>query len=353
MNWRENYVRLNEYLDYLDEVLGRSEATVKRNRLRLRHVLEWAKEISLSEAPDIRPVFPQYIKKTTRANSSSIPLSPAGIERTCQTARSFFGWLHQHHKRQYAALTPKWVETIQPPRMPSKLKAKREVVTLEMVRTLIALPDDGNLRLRRDKAAAAFLFLSGIRAGAFCTLPICCIDISARTVRQDPAMGVRTKNGKAAVTHLLDIPDLLAVVEEWDAYIRTQLPPSGLWYPVLAGSFGRLRIRDASAGKFRYETVRQNIRRLFKLAGLPPMSPHKFRHGHAVFGLTHSKNPADYKAVSMNLMHTNLGITDSIYAMLPEAEAGMRIGRLGTGTEQSNEDLIAQFQEFLAQRQST
>ena len=45
------------------------------------------------------------------------------------------------------------------------------------------------------------------------------------------------------------------------------------------------------------------MRKLFEFADLPYKSPHKFRHGHAVYALQHAKTMADYKAVSMNLMH--------------------------------------------------
>ncbi len=42
---------------------------------------------------------------------------------------------------------------------------------------------------------------------------------------------------------------------------------------------------------------------------------------------------ADYKAVSQNLMHANLGITDSIYAMLSDADVSSRIANLGNGVD--------------------
>ena len=68
--------------------------------------------------------------------------------------------------------------------------------------------------------------------------------------------------------------------------------------------------------------------------GLPYRSPHKFRHGHAVYRLTNSKEIADLKAVSQNLMHSNLGITDGIYGMLSTANVGKRIAGLGNLAEE-------------------
>jgi hypothetical protein len=42
-----------------------------------------------------------------------------------------------------------------------------------------------------------------MRAGAFSTLPISAVDLSSRTIKQWPALGVKTKNGKSATTYLL------------------------------------------------------------------------------------------------------------------------------------------------------
>ena len=38
---------------------------------------------------------------------------------------------------------------------------------------------------------------------------------------------------------------------------------------------------------------------------------------------------ADYKAVSMNLMHGDIRVTDSVYAPLPSSDVQRRIARLG------------------------
>jgi hypothetical protein len=70
-------------------------------------------------------------------------------------------------------------------------------------------------------------------------------------------------------------------------------------------------------------------------------SAHKFRHGHAVYGLQHAKTIADYKAVSMNLMHEDIKITDEIYAPILSNEIKDRIGRLNErSNEPSNGELV-------------
>jgi len=67
---------------------------------------------------------------------------------------------------------------------------------------------------------------------------------------------------------------------------------------------------------------------LMTLAGLTYKSAHKYRHGHAVYGLLHARTPADFKALSMNLMHSSTRITDETYAFLSEGEVREHILRL-------------------------
>jgi integrase len=192
-----------------------------------------------------------------------------------------------------------------------------------------------DIATKRDKAAAAFLFLSGMRATAFCTLPISCVDLANRTVMQFPTLGVKTKNKKAAITRLLEIPDLLEIVSEWDAYVRERLPATSPWYALTETSFGAQELSENQPGVYRIVGLGRNIKALFRKVGLPPLSPHKFRHGHAVYGLKLAKEVSDLKAVSMNLMHSSMGITDAIYAVLSDKDMQERIAQLGqsSGTE--------------------
>lgn len=70
------------------------------------------------------------------------------------------------------------------------------------------------------------------------------------------------------------------------------------------------------------------MKALFTRAQLEYKSPHKFRHGNAVYGLLHAQTLADYKAVSMNLMHENLETTDGIHAPLLSSDVKSRITSL-------------------------
>ena len=67
-----------------------------------------------------------------------------------------------------------------------------------------------------------------------------------------------------------------------------------------------------------------------KLTGLTYKSAHKFRHSHALYGLLDAHTPADFKAVSMNLMHSSTRITDETYAFLAEGDVWEHILHLAS-----------------------
>lgn len=105
-----------------------------------------------------------------------------------------------------------------------------------------------------------------------------------------------------------------------------------------------------SIGEHRVTLARRNIRDWLKQAGLPYRSPHKFRHGHIHYGLAHAKDIADFKAVSMNAMHSSMEITDQFYSVLNDDEVSSRIGKLGKDRagESEDEEAIRLLKEALA-----
>ena len=72
---------------------------------------------------------------------------------------------------------------------------------------------------------------------------------------------------------------------------------------------------------------------------LPYYSPHKFRHGHAVYALKNAKDVPALKAVSQNLMHANISTTDGIYGVLSETDVREQIDLLGRDSENKNRNL--------------
>lgn len=327
---RQNYTKTRKHLTYLQEVMQLTPASLDRYRFYLRHLLLWAEEKDFSQAAEIRPTLPAYLAglpgKAGQGN-----LAGATQKKILDTGKRFFRWAKVTYPREFHGLPLTWIDTLRMVRQP-QVTSENVFVSEEEVRQLLAVPaEPDNLALIRDQAAAAFLFLSGMRGSAFVTLPVSAIDLENRTIRQWPELGVRTKNGKKATTFLLHIPDFLEAVTKWDAMVRGSTPAFAPWYAPIEHYWGEQSLSQEEPGQHRLQGLEKRLELLFSLARLEYKSPHKFRHGHAVYGLLHARTMADYKAVSMNLMHESIEITDSTYAPMVSSDVQLRIAGLSGG----------------------
>lgn len=340
---RANYRLVQDFLDHLRQVLQIGPVSAERYRSYLRHLLLWADAADFAQAHLLRPTLPDYLAALAAA-AGAAPRAAATQKKIVQNARRLFTWAKMTFPRPFRELPMAWIEALRPPRTAAEPHGEHVFVTLDEVRQLAAVPNPhADPALLRDQAAAALLYVSGMRVGALATLPLAALDLPARTVKQWPSLGVLTKNRKSATTYLLDLPELLAVVERWDRLVRAQLPPEAMWYTPIIVRWASTSLSPGAPGTGRPIAIAKRLRRQFKLAGLPPRSPHKFRHGHAVWALQHAPTMADYKAVSMNLMHEDVQVTDGIYAPLLGSEVRDRIGRLsdrGLGSEPLETDLV-------------
>lgn len=94
---------------------------------------------------------------------------------------------------------------------------------------------------------------------------------------------------------------------------------------------------------------------LLNRVGLSYHSPHEFRHGHIQSGMAHSKTVADFKAVSSNVLHSSMDITNEVYSQLGDDEICNRINGLNQAEAipgYNLRDEFALFQEFLAWQES-
>jgi site-specific recombinase XerC len=85
-----------------------------------------------------------------------------------------------------------------------------------------------------------------------------------------------------------------------------------------------------TAGKHRNIQARKDLEDWLKRVGLPYHSPHKFRHGNAVYALKNAKDVSALKAVSQNLMHKNLRVIDGVYGILSDLDVKEQMAMLGT-----------------------
>jgi integrase len=324
---RDNYLLVHRNLAYRENVQQNDQHTVATYWQSLKHLLQWAGKRNFREADKIMPPFPEYLLSARNESYAGAPLdrplTPKYMGKILSHARAFFEWARLY-ERGFGGISEAWIKTLLVRRsagIQSRLQ-ERSYWRLEDIRKIIALKPD-NLREERDIAALAFLFVSGMRIGAFVTLPAACVDITRRRVMQLPEMGVQTKNSKAAITFLLPITDLLAIVKKWDDRLKT-LKGEYNWYPALNtdGWAGTELKHGLLTGQYtgRAEAFDKGMKLLCDRAGVPYKSPHKIRHGHGVYGVKHAKDMGQLKAISQNMMHAHVGITDGIYGKLAEDE---------------------------------
>lgn len=165
-------------------------------------------------------------------------LAATSQKKIIETARRFYQWTKSTYPKEFRGLSASWIDLLRPSRL-APPAIEHEYVSLDEMRQLVQfqVPDD-DLALKRDQAAAALLFLSGMRASAFVSLPIQAIDLESRSIKQWPELGVKTKNHKRATTYLLPIPELFQVVANWDALVRSALPATASWYAPVSTSWG-------------------------------------------------------------------------------------------------------------------
>lgn len=323
---RDNWIITNKYLDYRRDVLQNDIKTIRSGRVVLAHILNWADDKPFASAPKIRPTLPEYLL-SVRRDGKPDPLSPAHMAKILTWARSLFEWLRLDHPSTFRQLSPSWIQSLRLRRSASVRSrvAVRQYWSLDDVNRIVSYVPD-TLRKRRDLAALAFIFLSGMRGGAFVTLPIRSVDLVNNCVYQYPEWGVMTKNSKAGVTYLLPIPQLLDVVREWDTYVRAHANNHNVaWYASMDNLGLAIKPDDVVSGiavAGRRGALYQGFRELCDLAGVAWKSPHKLRHGHGVYGLRHANNMEEYKAVSQNMMHDSVVTTDRTYSGLLNNDVG-------------------------------
>lgn len=340
---KKNWQLTRKYLEYRLRVDQITKGSLKKEETHIRYVLNWAQEYSFQQVMVLRPTLPEYLL-SARLDGCDGQLSAVYLKKMLATARYFFSWLSDN-QIGYRTIRNNWIQTLKIKRL-SDIPKNREAVTLEEIFIIAASPAR-TITERRARAALVFLFLSGMRIGAFVTLPLRAVNISERKIIQYSSLGVRTKNNKNAITYLLDIPELLAVVQEWDDEIRTILPPSGYWFAPLSPETGEIDNTVVSVGEHRSTLARRGMKEYQNSVGLSYHSPHKFRHGFVQYGAAHSRNIAEYKAVSMNVMHSSMKITDEFYSNLDDGEIKNRITALSNQKEDKEADELARYKRFL------
>ncbi|MCD4671330.1 MAG: hypothetical protein K8R77_01590 [Anaerolineaceae bacterium] len=181
----------------------------------------------------------------------------------------------------------------------------------------------------RTRAACVFLLLSGMRIGAFLTLPLQAVDMDKLLIRQWTSLGVHTKLGKNATTTIVNLreyPQLIEVVRSWDAKVRAVSPSEGYWFPNIHPLTGELD-PAAMKGKYRASGFGKDLHTfLATKVDMHYKSAHKFRHGHIRLLRDRVERFDDIEAIAHNCMQTVE--TMLRYARMSENSAQKRIHQM-------------------------
>lgn len=180
--------------------------------------------------------------------------------------------------------------------------------------TQVDLPDDDvidrianikteTLTEERTKATCIMLFMSGMRVGAFVTLPIKCVNIKKQKINQDPLCGVEVKCNKTALTNMLRNSKLLEIIAAWDNKVRSFYGPDGLWYPNLRNPY-EFAAPGYTAGEYRQTGICQDIKKLLEKNGITYYSPHPFRHAFVRYCKDRCTTLAEAESIANQTMQT-------------------------------------------------
>ncbi|RKX17454.1 MAG: site-specific integrase [Candidatus Zixiibacteriota bacterium] len=228
----------------------------------------------------------------------------------------------------------------------------------EQVKELVSSISINNDIDRRDQALIAFMFLTGIRYHALCSLSLGCIDLEKLVVNQDPRLGVHTKGGKVITTLILRFDEeLVEILKEWINYLIKKLKfgPSDPLFP-------KTQVSQADEGySFEANGISQgfwsnsnSIRNILKLrttnAGLPYFNPHSFRHAACQLALKLCRTPEELKALSQNFGHESVTTTLKSYGTLDDSRVSDVINNIDFSKKKnvdSKQISIADLEEFV------
>ncbi len=77
------------------------------------------------------------------------------------------------------------------------------------------------------------------------------------------------------------------MVKDWDSLVRSELHDNALWFACLSPKTGSFDKTIIEVGANRRSRAYKDLKDWLDRVGLPFHSPHKFRHGYAIFGIKH------------------------------------------------------------------
>jgi integrase len=348
----ENELQKRTYFSYLREAHGRDDATVDRVAASL------ARFEASTRGRDFRRfhreqavAFKGKLLEAVNARTGE-RLSKATVLSTVRELRAFFLWLAREpgyrskiafSDADYFNLSDKDVAIARARREPNPPTAQ------QMRRVLDSMPTTTVLE-RRDRALVALATLTGARAAALASFRFGHVNAIGRFVDQD-ARVVRTKFAKTFRTdfHRL-VPGAFEIFTDWCVELQRDHAwgPDDPLFPrpqMGVGANGRFAPIGLSRKGWGTSTpVRDIFRRAFKAAGLPYRNPHSLRAMLVRHYMEMDLSPAQLKAVSQSLGHSDVLTTFTSYGQLPTHRQSELIRTITQHNAQTEHDPLAELE---------
>ncbi|WP_346908070.1 site-specific integrase [uncultured Roseibium sp.] len=310
------------YQTHMKEARGLDVKTIDA---RMRHLGQFAASLAGKDLTSLKPndiiCFKKSLNGPDKENvPESVSLAAPTIVQTCHDLRTFIEWLSK--QPGYRSLLRDLADYCTPSRRMTALahapKARYEPSPDEIKSMLEAMPTTTSQE-RRDRAAIAFLYLTGVRDGALISLRLKHVDAASKLVNQD-ASEVNTKFSKTMRTLWFPVgTDIATIVTNWIDERRASGAQDD--DPLFPRTPSAVRSRMSSIRDEFWKTsspVREVIRKATEAAGVPYFRPHAIRATIARMCLTWARSPEELKALSQNLGHEDIGTTMKHYATLGE-----------------------------------
>lgn len=321
----ENERQKRAYFAFLREAHGRDGATVDRVAASLARFEDSTKARAFKSFHREQAVaFKARLSGAVSARTGE-RLSKASVLSTLRDLRAFFLWLAQEpgYRSKIAFSDADYFNLSDKDVAIARASRKADPPTLEhMRRVLEAMPTTTALE-RRDRALVAFACVTGARASALASFRLGHVNVAESVVEHD-ARTVRTKFAKTFRTdfHRL-VPGAAEIVADWCAELEREhaFGPNDPLFPQadmgLDADGGFAPVGLSRKGWASSAPVRDVFKRAFAAAGLPYKNPHLMRdmlaHAYMAMDLT----PAQLKAVSQSLGHSDVLTTFTSYGQLP------------------------------------
>lgn len=269
---------IDAYLDHVRVERGLADNSVQAYA---RDLAKFAAHLETSEIDVLQAI-------TTSAVSSflvrlgSDGMGPRSAARHLSSVRGFC-----RHLIQERVLTQDPCELIQRPKLGSRLP---QVLTVEEVLRLLAAPDAGHPRGRRDRAMLQLMYAAGLRVSELCKLKLA--DVDRRR-------GVVAAFGKGSKRRLIPIGDVAVASLEIYLVDRAQHPRSAKSSVLFLSPSGKALTRQTFWKRVLFHARGAGIQK--------PTSPHKLRHSFATHLLEHG---ADLRSVQTMLGHADISTTE-------------------------------------------